>query len=55
MENGIGPRQSPVEVLGMDRGWVGNGCGPNQRIRHGYDTYMLCKMYPQHSFVVISS
>ena len=22
----------------MDRGWVGNGCGPNRRIGHGYDT-----------------
>ena len=21
----------------MDRGWVRNRCGPNQRIRHGYD------------------
>ena len=21
----------------MDRGWVGNGCGPNRRIGHGYD------------------
>ena len=37
MENSIGPRQSPMEVLGMDRGWVGNGCGPNRRIGHGYD------------------
>ena len=22
----------------MDRGWVGNGCGPNWRIGHGYDS-----------------
>ena len=22
----------------MDRGWVGNGCGPNRRIGHGYDS-----------------
>ena len=22
----------------MDRGWVRNGCGPNLRIRHGYDS-----------------
>ena len=25
----------------MDRGWVGNGCGPNRRIGHGYDTDVL--------------
>ena len=30
--------KSGKEVLGMDRGWVGNGCGPNRRIGHGYDT-----------------
>ena len=40
MKNGIGPRRSPMEVLGMDRGWVGNGCGPNRRIGHGYDTFL---------------
>ena len=22
----------------MDRGWVGNGCGLNRRIGHGYDS-----------------
>ena len=27
-----------MEVPGMDRGCVGNGCGPNRRIGHGYDT-----------------
>ena len=32
-----GPRRSPMEVLGMDQGWVGNRCGPNLRIGHGYD------------------
>ena len=37
MENGIGPRRSPMEILGIDRGWVGNECGPDQRIGHGYD------------------
>ena len=35
MENGIGLRQS---LIGMGRGWVGNKCGPDQRIRHGYDS-----------------
>ena len=29
MENGIGPRRSPMEILGMDRGWVRNECGPD--------------------------
>ena len=38
MENGIGPRQSPMEILGMDRGWVGNECGLDRRIGHGYDS-----------------
>ena len=31
-----------MEVLGMDRGWVGNRCGPNRRVGHGYDNYPLC-------------
>ena len=39
MESGIGPRQSLMEILGIDRGWVGNECGPDRRIRHGYDRY----------------
>ena len=30
-----------MEVLGMDRGWVGNVCGPNRRIGHGYDSSEL--------------
>ena len=38
MENGIGPRRSPMEVLSIDWGWVRNECRPDQRIRHGYDT-----------------
>ena len=37
MENGIGLRRSPMEILGMDWGWVGNKCGMDQRIRHEYD------------------
>ena len=36
-KSGEGPRRSPVKVLGMHRGWVGNGCGPNRRIGHGYN------------------
>ena len=39
MENSIGPRRSPMEILGMDRGWVRNECGPDWRIGHGYDSY----------------
>ena len=31
-----------MEILGMDRGWVGNGCGPNRRIGHGYDRSVDC-------------
>ena len=34
-----------MEILGMDRGWVGNECGPDRRIGHGYDTvdgYSAC-------------
>ena len=27
-----------MEILGMDQGWVGNECGPDWRIRHGYDS-----------------
>ena len=27
-----------MEILGMDRGWVGNECGPDWRIGHGYDS-----------------
>ena len=38
MENGIGPRRSPMEILGMDWGWVGNECRPDQRVGHGYDS-----------------
>ena len=26
-----------MEILGIDRGWVGNECGLDQRIGHGYD------------------
>ena len=26
-----------MEILGVDRGWVGNECGPDWRIGHGYD------------------
>ena len=40
-ENGIGPRRSPMEILGTDRGWVGNECGPGQRIGHGYDSHYI--------------
>ena len=43
MENGIGLRQSLKEILGVDRGWVGNECGPDQRIGHGYDNIFLCR------------
>ena len=25
----------------MDQGWVGNGCGPNRRIGHGYDMVIV--------------
>ena len=38
MESGIGPRQSPMEILGMGQGWVGNECGQDRRIGHGYDS-----------------
>ena len=27
-----------MEILSMDWGWVGNECGPDRRIGHGYDT-----------------
>ena len=27
-----------MEILGIDRGWVGNECGLDQRIGHGYDS-----------------
>ena len=37
MENSIGPRRSPMEIFGMNWGWVGNKCGLDQRIGHGYD------------------
>ena len=37
MENGMGPRQSLMEILGMNWGWVGNECGIDRRIGHGYD------------------
>ena len=36
-ENGIGPRQSPMEILSMGWGWAGNERGPDRRVRHGYD------------------
>ena len=36
-ESSIGPRQSLMEILGIDWGWVGNECRPDQRIGHGYD------------------
>ena len=26
-----------MEILGIDRGWVGNECGPDRRVGHGYD------------------
>ena len=26
-----------MEILGIDWGWVGNECGPDRRIGHGYD------------------
>ena len=26
-----------MEILGVDRGWVGNECGPDRRVGHGYD------------------
>ena len=38
MENDISPRQSPMEILGLDWGWVGNKGGLDWRIRHGYDS-----------------
>ena len=25
----------------MDRGWVGNECGPDRRVGHGYDSALL--------------
>ena len=31
-----------MEILGMDQGWVGNECGLDQRIGHGYDTPTRC-------------
>ena len=36
MENGMVLRQSPMEILGMDQGWVRNECGLDWRIGHGY-------------------
>ena len=39
MEDGIGPRRSLMEILGIGRGWVGNECGTDRRFGHGYDTY----------------
>ena len=39
-ENGMGPRRSLMEILGMDWDWVGNECGLNWRIGHGYDNCM---------------
>ena len=26
-----------MEILGVDRGWVRNKCGPDRRVGHGYD------------------
>ena len=37
-ESGIGPRQSPMEILGIGWGWVRNECRPDRRIGHEYDT-----------------
>ena len=31
----------------MDQGWVGNECGQDQRIGHGYDT----KLVPYMSYL----
>ena len=28
-----------MEILSMDRGWVGNECGPDWRIGNGYDSF----------------
>ena len=47
MENGIGPRQSLMEILGMDQGWVGNECRPDRRIWHGYDTGNILQSPPR--------
>ena len=33
----------------MDRGWVGNGCGPNRRMGHGYDTNKKYQDSRQHT------
>ena len=30
-----------MEMLGMDWGWVGNECGLDRRIGHGYDSALL--------------
>ena len=30
-----------MEILSIDQGWVGNECGPDRRIRHGYDSALL--------------
>ena len=38
MESSIGPRRSPMEILGMDWGWVRNECRPDWRIGDGYDS-----------------
>ena len=46
MENSIGPRQSLMEILGMDQGWVRNECGPDRRIGHGYDTGNILQSPP---------
>ena len=41
-KSSIGLRQSPMEILGMDQGWVGNECRPDRRIGHGYDRLPHC-------------
>ena len=33
-----------MEILSIDRGWVGNECGPDRRIGHGYDMNSSCTL-----------
>ena len=35
----------------MDRGRVGNGCGPNRRIGHGYDRSLQAQEWPKESYI----
>ena len=51
MENSVGPRRSPMEILSMGRVWVGNERGPDQRIGHGYDTRMGWDIFFRGKFV----